>query len=76
MVQKLSEKQYFIIDFDSTFTQVEGLDELASIALANQPNREAAPWGNDATYPILRHGARSPLAHNCAPRLARRYGRR
>ncbi len=40
MVQKLSEKQYFIIDFDSTFTQVEGLDELASIALANQPNRE------------------------------------
>ncbi|MFN3588142.1 MAG: phosphoglycerate dehydrogenase [Spirosomataceae bacterium] len=40
MVQKLSEKQYFIIDFDSTFTQVEGLDELANIALAGQPNRE------------------------------------
>lgn len=40
MIQKFSEKQYFIIDFDSTFTQVEGLDELANIALAGQPNRE------------------------------------
>lgn len=32
--------KYFIIDFDSTFTQVEGLDELANIALAGNPNRE------------------------------------
>ena len=31
---------YLIIDFDSTFTQVEGLDELADIALTGQPNRE------------------------------------
>ncbi|WP_197748874.1 phosphoglycerate dehydrogenase [Hymenobacter sp. BT18] len=31
---------YLIIDFDSTFTQVEGLDELADIALAGQPNRQ------------------------------------
>lgn len=39
MVETL-EKRYFIIDFDSTFTQVEGLDELANIALANSPDRE------------------------------------
>ena len=32
--------QYFIIDFDSTFTQVEALDELARISLKNHPNRE------------------------------------
>jgi D-3-phosphoglycerate dehydrogenase / 2-oxoglutarate reductase len=31
---------YFIIDFDSTFTKVEGLDELANIALKGQPNRK------------------------------------
>ncbi|SET71295.1 phosphoglycerate dehydrogenase [Hymenobacter actinosclerus] len=31
---------YLIIDFDSTFTQVEGLDELADIALENSPERE------------------------------------
>ncbi|HEV7348862.1 phosphoglycerate dehydrogenase [Telluribacter sp.] len=30
---------YFIIDFDSTFTKVEGLDELASIALAGHSDR-------------------------------------
>src|ERR1700742_3545353 len=34
-------KQYFIIDFDSTFTQVEALDELARISLNNHPDREA-----------------------------------
>ncbi len=34
------EQTYYVIDFDSTFTQVEGLDELASIALAGNPNRE------------------------------------
>ncbi|MGZ3755134.1 MAG: HAD-IB family phosphatase [Mucilaginibacter sp.] len=33
-------KQYFIIDFDSTFTQVEALDELARISLKNHPDRE------------------------------------
>jgi D-3-phosphoglycerate dehydrogenase / 2-oxoglutarate reductase len=38
--QQTSEKQYFIIDFDSTFTRVEGLDELAVIALRQQPDRE------------------------------------
>jgi D-3-phosphoglycerate dehydrogenase len=32
--------QYFIIDFDSTFTQVEALDELARISLKNHPDRE------------------------------------
>jgi len=32
--------QYFIIDFDSTFTQVEALDELARISLKNNPDRE------------------------------------
>jgi D-3-phosphoglycerate dehydrogenase / 2-oxoglutarate reductase len=34
------EQTYYVIDFDSTFTQVEGLDELANIALAGNPNRE------------------------------------
>ena len=33
-------KQFYIIDFDSTFTQVEALDELARISLQNHPNRE------------------------------------
>ncbi len=32
--------QYFIIDFDSTFTQVEALDELARISLKNHPDKE------------------------------------
>jgi D-3-phosphoglycerate dehydrogenase / 2-oxoglutarate reductase len=32
--------QYFIIDFDSTFTQVEALDELARISLKDHPERE------------------------------------
>lgn len=34
-------KNYYIIDFDSTFTQVEALDELAKISLADHPNRDA-----------------------------------
>lgn len=33
-------KNKYIIDFDSTFTQVEALDELARISLANHPDRE------------------------------------
>ncbi|MBE8713095.1 HAD-IB family phosphatase [Sphingobacterium hungaricum] len=33
-------KNYYIIDFDSTFTQVEALDELARISLTNNPDRE------------------------------------
>lgn len=33
-------KNYYIIDFDSTFTQVEALDELARISLENNPNKE------------------------------------
>lgn len=32
---------YFLIDFDSTVTKVEGLDELAAIALKSDPNGEA-----------------------------------
>ncbi len=31
---------YYIIDFDSTFTKVEGLDELANIALTGSSNQE------------------------------------
>lgn len=31
---------YYIIDFDSTFTQVEALDELARISLATHPAKE------------------------------------
>ncbi|MDF3077245.1 MAG: hypothetical protein K0S09_1134 [Sphingobacteriaceae bacterium] len=33
-------KNYYIIDFDSTFTQVEALDELARISLQKHPDRE------------------------------------
>jgi D-3-phosphoglycerate dehydrogenase / 2-oxoglutarate reductase len=33
-------KQFYIIDFDSTFTQVEALDELARISLKNHPQKE------------------------------------
>lgn len=31
---------YYIIDFDSTFTQVEALDELARISLENHPDKD------------------------------------
>ncbi|TDQ75338.1 HAD-IB family phosphatase [Sphingobacterium yanglingense] len=33
-------KDYYIIDFDSTFTQVEALDELARISLEGDPEQE------------------------------------
>lgn len=33
-------KNFYIIDFDSTFTQVEALDELVRISLSNHPERE------------------------------------
>jgi len=33
-------KNNYIIDFDSTFTQVEALDELARISLADHPDRQ------------------------------------
>jgi D-3-phosphoglycerate dehydrogenase len=36
----MSKKAYYIIDFDSTFTQVEALDELARISLSKHPNKE------------------------------------
>jgi D-3-phosphoglycerate dehydrogenase len=32
---------YLVFDFDSTFTQVEGLDELAEIALQGHPDQES-----------------------------------
>jgi D-3-phosphoglycerate dehydrogenase / 2-oxoglutarate reductase len=35
-----NEQTFYVIDFDSTFTKVEGLDELADIALAGNANRE------------------------------------
>ena len=35
-----AQKKYYVIDFDSTFTKVEGLDELARIALKSDPNRD------------------------------------
>lgn len=38
-VAETAQKRKFIIDFDSTFTQVEGLDELARIALKGAPNQ-------------------------------------
>ncbi len=40
MDDALATEQYFIIDFDSTFTQVEALDELARISLKDRPDRE------------------------------------
>lgn len=40
MLTKTLEQTYFIIDFDSTFTKVEGLDELAAIALAGNKEKD------------------------------------
>ncbi len=37
----MQKKSYYIIDFDSTFTQVEALDELARISLKNHPDKES-----------------------------------
>ncbi|WP_285010408.1 HAD-IB family phosphatase [Pedobacter faecalis] len=37
----MKQRNFYIIDFDSTFTQVEALDELARISLKNHPDREA-----------------------------------
>lgn len=37
----MKHKKYYIIDFDSTFTQVEALDELARISLKDNKNSEA-----------------------------------
>ncbi|HMR83518.1 MAG TPA: HAD-IB family phosphatase [Niabella sp.] len=37
----MKQKNYYIIDFDSTFTQVEALDELVRISLKDNPNKEA-----------------------------------
>ena len=37
---KTLEQTFFVIDFDSTFTKVEGLDELASISLAGHKDRD------------------------------------
>ncbi len=36
---KADKKKYFIIDFDSTFTKVEAMDELCQIALQNHPEK-------------------------------------
>ncbi|GAB3821413.1 phosphoglycerate dehydrogenase [Pontibacter rugosus] len=36
----MSKDKYYIIDFDSTFTQVEALDELGLISLQNHPDKE------------------------------------
>ena len=36
----MNDKRHFVIDFDSTFTQVEALDVLGEISLANNPNRK------------------------------------
>ena len=33
--------KYFVIDFDSTFLQVEALEELADIAMSDRPDRQA-----------------------------------
>ncbi|MCP9770129.1 phosphoglycerate dehydrogenase [Lacihabitans sp. LS3-19] len=40
MVTAIKEQKIFIIDFDSTITKVEGLDQLAAIALSNSPEGE------------------------------------
>ena len=36
----MSKKRFFVFDFDSTLTQVEALDVLAEISLANKPAEE------------------------------------
>ncbi|MDX5421184.1 MAG: phosphoglycerate dehydrogenase [Hymenobacteraceae bacterium] len=36
----MAKDRYFILDFDSTFTQVEALDELAEISLHQEENKE------------------------------------
>lgn len=38
----MDQTKYFIIDFDSTFTQVEALDVLAEISLKNNENQDKA----------------------------------
>ncbi len=38
----MTENQYYIFDFDSTFVQVEALEELAEITLKNAKDREKA----------------------------------
>ncbi|RYG20659.1 MAG: phosphoserine phosphatase [Chitinophagaceae bacterium] len=37
----MAQQNFYIIDFDSTFTQVEALDELARISLRKHPDKEA-----------------------------------
>ena len=39
-METIEKVPYFVIDFDSTFTQVEALDELATISLAGNPNQQ------------------------------------
>lgn len=36
----MKQRDYYIIDFDSTFTQVEALDELVRISLKDRPDKE------------------------------------
>ena len=36
----MEDNRHFVIDFDSTFTQVEALDVLGEISLANNPNKK------------------------------------
>jgi len=40
MVKNSVPKEYYIIDFDSTFTQVEALDELVRISLEGSPHKD------------------------------------
>ena len=39
-METIEKVPYFVIDFDSTFTQVEALDELATISLIGNPNQQ------------------------------------
>lgn len=39
-METIEKVPYFVIDFDSTFTQVEALDELATISLAGNPHQQ------------------------------------
>lgn len=53
-------QQFFLIDFDSTFIKSEGLDELAAVALKNDPDKkiilekikELTQQGMDGTIPF------------------------
>jgi D-3-phosphoglycerate dehydrogenase len=62
-------RQYFIIDFDNTFIKSAGLEELAAIALKNNPNKESVLEKIKALTTLGIEG-KIPLAASLEQRLA------